>query len=115
AVHAPAALASANVLLAVLRDTLGAGAAASDLVMPRVDLSRLFPEPAAAFVRAHGSEVRLQAPVKDLAALRQAHHHVIVAVGPHQLKMLLADAPEYSYQPIYTCYLQYAENVRLPF
>jgi hydroxysqualene dehydroxylase len=40
---------------------------------------------------------------------------VIVAVGPHQLKTILPDAPEYSYQPIYTCYLQYSDSVRLPF
>ena len=115
ALNTPPELASANVFLAVLRDTLGAGAAASDLVLPRVDLSRLFPEPAVEFVRAHGGEVRLQAPVKDLGALRQEFDHVVVAVGPHQLKTVVPDAPEYSYQPIYTCYLQYADNVRLPF
>jgi squalene-associated FAD-dependent desaturase len=115
ALNTPPGLASANLFLAVLRDTLGAGAAASDLVLPRVDLSRLFPEPAAEFVRAHGGEVRLQSPVKELGALRQEFDHVIVAVGPHQLKSIVPDAPEYSYQPIYTCYLQYAAAVRLPF
>lgn len=115
ALNTPPELASATVFLAVLRDTLGAGAAASDLVLPRVDLSCLFPEPAADFVRAHGGEVRLQSPVKDLGALRQQFDQVIVAVGPHQLKTVVPDAPEYSYQPIYTCYLQYADGVRLPF
>ena len=40
---------------------------------------------------------------------------MIVAVGPHQLKTLLPDvALDYEYQPIYTCYLQYEERVRLP-
>ena len=115
ALNTPPEVASANVFLAVLRDTLGGEAEASDLLLPRVDLSRLFPEPAAGFVRAHGGEVRLQTPVKDLAALRQSHDRVIVAVGPHQLKTLLPEAPEYTYQPIYTCYLQYGERVRLPF
>jgi hydroxysqualene dehydroxylase len=115
ALNTPPELASANVFLAVLRDTLGASAAASDLVLPRVDLSQLFPEPASAFVRAHGGEVRLQSPVKDLGALRQQFDQVIIAVGPHQLKTVVPDAPEYSYQPIYTCYLQYADAVRLPF
>jgi hydroxysqualene dehydroxylase len=115
ALNTPPELASANVFLAVLRDTLGAGAAASDLVLPRVNLSRLFPEPAADFVRTHGGELRLQSPVKELGALRQQFDHVIVAVGPHQLKTILPDAPEYSYQPIYTCYLQYSDSVRLPF
>ncbi|MGA8049692.1 MAG: FAD-dependent oxidoreductase, partial [Burkholderiales bacterium] len=51
----------------------------------------------------------------DLAALRAAHRAVIVAVGPHQLKTLLPEiAPPLAYQPIYTCYLQYPERVRLP-
>jgi squalene-associated FAD-dependent desaturase len=114
ALNTPPELASANVFLAVLRDTLGGKAETSDLLLPRVDLSRLFPEPAADYVRAHGGEIRLQSPVKDLGALRQSFDHVIIAVGPHQLKTLLPDAPEYSYQPIYTCYLQYADSVRLP-
>ena len=114
ALNTPPQLASANVFLAVLRDSLGGNAAASDLLLPRVDLSRLFPEPAADFVGARGGEIRLQSPVKELGALRQSFGRVIVAVGPHQLKALLPDAPEYAYQPIYTCYLQYGEQVALP-
>jgi len=115
ALNTPPELASANVFLAVLRDALAGASEASDLLLPRVDLSRLFPEPAAAFVRARGGEIRLQSPVKDLGALRQGFDRVIVAVGPHQLKSLAVDAPEYGYQPIYTCYLQYGDGVRLPF
>jgi hydroxysqualene dehydroxylase len=115
ALNTPPELASANVFLAVLRDTLAGAAEASDLLLPRVDLSRLFPEPAAEFVRARGGDIRLQSPVKDLGALRLGFDRVIVAVGPHQLKTLVADVPEYEYQPIYTCYLQYGETVRLPF
>ena len=114
ALNTPPELASANVFLAVLRDTLGGEGAASDLLLPRVDLSRLFPEPAADYVRSHGGEIRLQSPVKDLGGLRQSFDRVIIAVGPHQLKTVVPDAPEYSYQPIYTCYLQYGERVGLP-
>jgi hydroxysqualene dehydroxylase len=114
ALNTPPELASAKVFLAVLRDTLGAEVEASDLLLPAVDLSRLFPEPAAQYVRQHGGEVRLKETVRDLGALRATHRAVIVAVGPHQLKTLLPHAPEYTYQPIYTCYLQYAMNVRLP-
>jgi squalene-associated FAD-dependent desaturase len=115
ALNTPPQLASANVFLAVLRDTLGGPADASDLLLPRVDLSKLFPEPAAEFVAKRGGEIRLRETVRDLADLRASHASVIVAVGPHQLKALLPDAPEYSYQPIYTCYLQYGAAVRLPF
>ena len=114
ALNTPPEIASANVFLSVLRDTLGGGSGASDLLLPRVDLSRLFPEPAAEYVRSQGGEIRLQTPVKDLGALRQSFDRVIVAVGPHQLKTVVPDAPEYSYQPIYTCYLQYGERVGLP-
>ena len=114
ALNTPPELASARVFLTTLRDTLGGASEASDLLLPRVDLSRLFPEPAADYVRAHGGEIRLQSPVKELGALRQSFQHIIVAVGPHQLKTLVPEAPEYAYQPIYTCYLQYAAGVRLP-
>ena len=114
ALNTPPELASAQVFLTTLRDTLGGDAEASDLILPRVDLSRLFPEPAADYVRGRGGEIRLQSPVKDLGALRQSFERVIVAVGPHQLKTLLPEAPEYTYQPIYTCYLQYRPDVRLP-
>lgn len=114
ALNTPPELASARVFLTVLRDTLGGETEASDLLLPRVDLSGLFPEPAADFVRRHGGEVQLRETVRELGALREAFAAVIVAVGPHQLKTLVPDAPEYSYQPIYTCYLQYGETVRLP-
>jgi squalene-associated FAD-dependent desaturase len=116
ALNTPLDQASANAFLAALRDTIGAGGAASDLVLPRVDLSRLFPEPAAAFVRARGGEVRCGTTVRDLAALRNDFAKIIVAVGPHQLKVLLPEiAPDYAYQPIYTCYLQYPAGTGLAF
>ena len=114
ALNTPPELASAQVFVNVLRDTLGARRDASDLLLPRVDLSSLFPDPAMEFVRGRGGDVRLLTPVKDLGALRQSFHEVIVAVGPHQLKTLIDDGPEFDYQPIYTCYLQYAPAVRLP-
>ncbi|HEU4644148.1 MAG TPA: hydroxysqualene dehydroxylase HpnE, partial [Burkholderiales bacterium] len=108
--------ASANVFLAVLRDTLAGDGEASDLILPRVDLSKLFPEPAMAWLRAKGTEVRCEETVRDLAALRKDYDAVILAVGPHQLKVLLPQsAPAFEYQPITTCYLQYGEKTRLPF
>jgi len=47
ALNTPAAEADAQVFANVLRDSLAAGAAASELLLPRVDLSELFPVPAA--------------------------------------------------------------------
>ncbi len=116
ALNTPPDFASANVFLAVLRDTLGGDNEASDLILPRVDLSRLFPELAAQWLRAKGSEVRCESTVRDLARLRSEYEAVIVAVGPHQLKALLPDvAADFEYQPITTCYLQYEPRTRLPF
>src|SRR5688572_33310961 len=69
------------------------------------------PEPAAEFLRAHGGELRCGTTVKDLASLQAEYKNVIVAVGPHQLKVLLpALAPDFAYQPIYTCYLRSEEH-----
>ena len=108
--------ASANVFLTVLRDTLAGDNEASDLILPRVDLSRLFPEPAADWLRAKGAEVRCGTTVRDLGALRKEYAAVILAIGPHQLKTLLPEpVPEFEYQPITTCYLQYEPRTRLPF
>jgi squalene-associated FAD-dependent desaturase len=116
ALNTPLDQASANAFLAALRDTIGSGGDASDLVLPRLDLSRLFPEPAAEFIRAHGGEVRCGTTVRDLNSLRSEFSRVIVAVGPHQLKTLMPEAADgFTYQPIYTCYLQYAEETRLDF
>jgi squalene-associated FAD-dependent desaturase len=116
ALNTPAAQASANVFLAVLRDTLAGEREASDLLLPRVDLSKMFPEPAAEFVIKRGGEIRLRAPVENMDQLKKQFSSVIVAVGPHQLKTLLPEvALDYSYQPIYTCYLQYPEEVKLSF
>jgi squalene-associated FAD-dependent desaturase len=116
ALNTPPERASANVFLAVLRDTLAGGEDASDLLLPRVDLSRLFPEPAAAWLATQGGELRCGATVRDLGALRAQFDALILAVGPHQLKALAPElARDFEYQPIYTCYLQYEARTRLPF
>jgi len=116
ALNTPPERASAQVFATVLRDSLAGPAGASDLLLPRVDLSRLFPEPACDFVAARNGEIRLNSPVRNLSDLKDQHAAVIVAVGPHQLKALLPEpVPEYDYQPIYTCYLQYPDAVHLSF
>ena len=116
ALNTPVAIASARAFLVVLRDALLGGAGASDLVLPRVDLSRLFPDPAAEYVSRNGGEVRLRSPVESIEALKKDFETIIVAVGPHQLKTLLPGvADDHTYQPIYTCYLQYGDRLKLPF
>ncbi len=108
------AQASANIFLAVLRDGLAGSRADSDLLLPRLDLSRLFPEPAAAFISSRGGKLYCEHRISDLGALRADYRRILVAVGPHQLKALLPELDaRYEYQPIYTCYLQYPAPLRL--
>ncbi|HEX6156232.1 MAG TPA: hydroxysqualene dehydroxylase HpnE [Burkholderiales bacterium] len=116
ALNTPLEQASTNAFLAALRDTVGGAGEASDFLLPRVDLSRLFPEPAAEFIRTRGGQVRCGTTIRGLDELKSQFKKVIVAVGPHQLKTLLPEAvADFTYQPIYTCYLQYAQTARLPF
>ena len=115
ALNTPPAEASARAFLVVLRDALFGAREASDLLLPRVDLSRLFPEPAARFVERHGGKLALRSTVRSVEELRERFDDVILAVGPHQLKAIAPElAPEYEYQPIHTCYLQYP-RASLPF
>jgi predicted NAD/FAD-dependent oxidoreductase len=121
--------------LNVLRDSLGAGRSASDLLLPRTDLSALFPDPARAWVEARGGAVltgqRVTAidTVADGYAVRHSagvvsFSHVICALAPHHVKAFLigisalaepVDAIDaFAYQPIYSVYLRYPEEVRLP-
>jgi squalene-associated FAD-dependent desaturase len=120
--NTPPERASAQVFATVLRDSLAGVPEASDLLLPRVDLSRLFPERAAEYLRARGGEVRTGSTVRqvtaDLAVDGEKFARLVLAVGPHQLQPfapLIGAVPDFAYQPIYTCYLQYAASVKLPF
>jgi hydroxysqualene dehydroxylase len=135
ALNTPVERASAQVFLNVLRDSLGAGRAASDMLLARSDLSALFPEPAAAHVRKHGGTVELNTAVEHIAqdgnqfavqvrAQSRRFDQVICAVAPHRAAALLADIPALAatcaqidaleYEPIHTIWLQFSERVTLP-
>jgi len=134
ALNTPADRASAQVFANVLRDTLGGGRAASDLLLPRTHLGALFPEAAAGFVTRCGGEVRLGTSVRTLDAGADAIRldtdpapfaRAVVACGPQHATPLLRTDPRLSgvaqsiegleHEPIYTVYLQYPEAVSLPF
>ncbi len=139
ALNTPVAGASAQVFLNVLRDSLAAERAASDLLLPARDFSQLFPEPAAGYLAAHGGRVLRSARITALekvgagwTASGQATHgpygpyaNLILAVAPYHLPKLLAPhaalAPlceqvaTFTGQPIFTVYLAYPATVRLPF
>ena len=130
ALNTPPATASAQVFLNVLRDSLLQRRADSDMILPTCDLSALFPDPAAAFVQAHGGKVICECAVNNIVAedsgfslAGRRHTHVVCAVGPHQAARLLVDLPvlkplrdtlaQLRYQPIATVYLQYPPSVKL--
>jgi len=68
ALNTPALRASATVFLRVMRDALFSSPGASDLLLPRVDLSALWPDAAARWLSDHGVELRLRTRVESLAA-----------------------------------------------
>lgn len=125
--------ASAQVFLNVLRDSLNGSRADSDLLLPATDFSALFPERAARFAVARGGEVRMGVTVNEVRPIEQAFEvqpggerfdRVILATSPHRVGTLLQPIPQldgirnlvggFTYQPIYSVYLQYAAGTRLP-
>ena len=126
--------ASANIFRQVLAASFGKTRSHSDLLFPRVDLSRLFPAPAAQRILELNGEIRLQTRIKTLRVDRQKvtlsmsgstvdFDRVIVAVAPQHLTGICAEIPElkdvcrmvesYRYEVIATVYLQYPHDVRL--
>lgn len=132
ALNTPIERASAQIFANVLRDSLGAGTGASDLLLPRQPLGALFPEPAARFIEAHQGEIHLGHAVRQLGidggVLKiddQAFDAIVLAGGPQHIPRLLPATPDLEalratlkaleYEPIYTCYLQYTPDTRLAY
>ncbi|MCY7387775.1 MAG: hydroxysqualene dehydroxylase HpnE [Burkholderiales bacterium] len=126
ALNTPLATASAQVFANVLRDSLASTRQASDLLLPRVDLTALFPEPAAVWLAQHGGDVRTSARIKQVLvsdncyqlvadAESQYFDGVILAVGPHQLEGIMPgiSCPSFSYEPIVTIYFKFDRAIRL--
>lgn len=131
ALNTPLEHASAQVFLAVLRDSLGAGRAASDMLLPRVDLSALFPAAAAAWLQKKGHQIRLGAKISTLQPgtlstwlVGEAEFDgVVLATAPAAAAALLqpleataalaAQLAGLGSEPITTCYLQYPAGTRL--
>ncbi|HYE40993.1 MAG TPA: hydroxysqualene dehydroxylase HpnE [Ramlibacter sp.] len=106
ALNTPPERASAQVFLNVLRDSLGAGRSASDMLLPRTDLTSAFPAAALRVVEAHGGTVHTGARVERIepvaggwqveasgsavgGALSGRFASVVVAAPPHAAAALL--------------------------
>jgi len=135
ALNTPITVASAQIFLNVLKDSLDGARAASDLIVPSIDLSELFPEHAAAYITRHGGTVITASGVDKIEPTpsgfklfmhdqAQEFTHIVCATPPQRLAQLTSNMPElaesvrmvenFAYQPIYTVYLQYPPNTRLP-
>ncbi|SFX41928.1 squalene-associated FAD-dependent desaturase [Janthinobacterium lividum] len=135
ALNTPPERASARVFINVLRDSLGASRRrASDMLIPKADLSTLLPDAAARYVERHGGVVRTGAKVDALQALADGcwqldetgtYDGVIVATSSVQAASLLQGLQDarldeaiermqaFTPEAISTCYLQYDASVRL--
>lgn len=126
ALNTPAERASARVLANVLRDSLGGTRAASDMLLPQVDLTALFPEPAGRFITERGGTVHAGHRVGSLERDGEAWRidgagpfaRVVVAVAPYHLGSLLPElataVAHLDWEPIVTSYFSYEDWVRLP-
>lgn len=132
ALNTPIDRASAQVFLNVLRDSFTQARSDSDLLLPRTDLTSLFPAAAMQAIVSHGGEVRLATRVSSVEAAPdgievngETFSHLVCAAAPHAVSGLLAHVPEmaeplgmlgrFAYQPIATVYLQYPAATHLAF
>ena len=124
ALNIPAERASAQVFANVLRDSLGSARREdTDLLLSRVDLGRLLPEPATRWLAANGATLRCGTRVEaivtaadQLAIAGDSYDAAIIATAPqHAAKLWPAAAFTDDYEPIATVYLQFEAKMRLPF
>lgn len=128
AMNTPVERASMRILAAVLRDSLGAARADSDLLLPRRDLSALFPDPAWAWLARHGADLRAGCRVRSLVRAGggwsvdgEYFDGVVLACAAYHAAPLLNDeklsstVKSLQFLPIYTVYLRFDSPVSLPF
>jgi hydroxysqualene dehydroxylase len=124
ALNTPANRASAQLFANVLRDSLGSSRREdTDLLLPRVALGKLLPEPAGRWLQANGADLRMSHRVQHLVPTDNAIEidgeifaSAILATAPqHAATLWPSSARNYSYEPIATVYLQFGAKTRLSF
>ena len=121
ALNTPSSQASATVFLRVLKDALFGAAGGSDLLLPRVGLSKLFPSPALTWLEIHGATRRLAHRVQSIERTGDAWRvdsepfdAVILASSAVEAARLAApfnaewalQAAALTYEPIGTVYIK---------
>lgn len=135
ALNTPTAIASTRIFLNILRDSFSGAKNSSDFLLPRLDLSQVIAQPLAHYIQSKGGEINLNTRIRNIEPKTDGFNlttrdassffsHVVVAVSPANVDKLLAPLPHlkhsleqiqsYSYQPIYTVYLQYPPETKLP-
>ncbi|MDR0565073.1 MAG: hydroxysqualene dehydroxylase HpnE, partial [Azoarcus sp.] len=135
ALNTPAIEASARIFANVLRDTLAANSSASELLIPRIDLSELFPVPAARTLATRNGNVLTGNPITGItpdgtgfrltgAPGQRIWPHVVIATAPHHAVPLLestgacaplaAQIAALPNKAIATVYIHFDEGIRLP-
>ena len=95
ALNLPASQASAQVFLTVLHDAVWTGQGSSDMLLPKVDLGRLMPDAAHAWLSSHGAEVHTHQRVDAIEPWLA--HPVLLACPPWEAARLTQSlAPEWS-------------------
>ena len=93
--NTPAAEASAQVFLRVLHDAFLRSRKDSDLLMPKTDLGRLFPDPAVAYLEGRGGTLRLETEVTGLSIRGDAIEAVETPNGPQEAAQVILAVPYY--------------------
>lgn len=124
ALNTPAERASAQLFANVLRDSLGSARRAdTDLLLPRVTLGELLPDPACRWLTVHGATLHfgrrigaLQPDADGIGIDGETFDAAVLAIAPQHLGALYPPAAiDFAYEPIATVYLQFAEKTALPF
>jgi len=136
ALNTPIDIASAQIFQTIVKDTFNAGSHDSDLLIPKTDLGKLFPEPAEQYLRDNNGEIIKHERVTHIEIshtrisginthnARYEGQNVILAVPPKTCLSLIEPHGElhkikqqietYEYEPITTIYLRYPAETRLP-
>lgn len=136
ALNTPIHVASSKVFLNVLKDAFTGGKSNSDMLLPKRDLSKIFAQPITRYVKAREGHVLTNHRVRSIR-ISKTHgfklltkkgvlefSHVVIATSALRLQDLIIHLPKlkasaeatanYRHQPIYTIYLQYPNDVKLP-